>query len=575
MAVRVSLSIYRIGVVALLGVAVGTLASLAAIGFVDAVVWLNEALLVSPYARVQYAPRPLLVTAATLVVPALGGLAVALVVRWLVSERRALGPPDAILAVQTRQPPPSLKSGLGSTLAALLSLGCGASVGQYGPLVYLGALIGGLAGRLNLRVRDLQAIGIACGVAAAIATAFNAPIAGLVFAHEVILRHYSLRAFAPVTVAAATGYVIANVVFARPPLFLVSFDGVQHGHEFLLFAVEGVLAAFLAAAFMWLLTTTARLARQLPVPTTLRPMLAGLGLGAVGLWIPEVLGIGKETLRFATIEGAFRIDELALLVVAKMLATALCVGFGFVGGVFSPALLIGILAGALYGLALPELLPLAQSGLVPYAISGMMAVTSPVIGAPLTTILIVFELTRNYDLTVAAMVAVVFSNLVAYRAFGRSLFDVQLQGRGFDLSFGRDKAILGTRPVSAYLSRDFIALAPDDTVATLLDRLGAEGKAEALLTDGDGRYHGLVRLQDAMRHDGATPLRELAHDDGVVFDEATTLWQAMERMRGFVGEAVPLVAGDGRVLGVVPEGAVIGGYMEAVHDLRREENAGA
>ena len=104
----------------------------------------------------------------------------------------------------------------------------------------------------------------------------------------------------------------------------------------------------------------------------------------------------------------------------------MCVGFGFVGGVFSPALLIGVMAGALFGMAWPQAMPLAHSGIVPYAICGMMAVTSPVIGAPLTTILIVFELTRNYDLTIAAMVAVVFSNLVAYRIFGRSLFDVQL-----------------------------------------------------------------------------------------------------------------------------------------------------
>jgi len=293
----------------------------------------------------------------------------------------------------------------------------------------------------------------------------------------------------------------------------------------------------------------------------------------VALQLPEVLGIGTETLRFATIDGAFRLDELGLLVAAKVALTALCIGFGFVGGVFSPALLIGILAGALYGMAVPQLLPLPQSGVVPYAICGMMAVTSPVIGAPLTTILIVFELTRNYDLTIAAMVAVVFSNLVAYRAFGRSLFDAQLRNRRFDLSLGRDKAILGHKAVSAYLSQDYIALRPDDRVETLRTRLGAEGRAEAVLTDRDGRYHGLVRLQDATGLPGDAALSGLAHADSVTFDETTTLWEAMTRLRDFIGEAVPLVAADGRLLGVVPEGVVIAGYMEAVNDLRREENA--
>lgn len=565
-------SISRIAIVSLLGLVVGALASLAAIGLVEGVNGLNQLLLVSPYARVLHSESPGVLQLATVLVPTLGGLAVGLILRFLVTEQRGLGPADAILAVQTRQPPPSWQSGLSSTLAALLSLGCGASVGQYGPLVYLGTQIGALAGKLRLPIRDLPAVAMACGVAAAIATAFNAPIAGLVFAHEVILRHYSLRAFAPVTVAAATGHVVANGIFQRPPLFLVAFPGVEHSHEFLLFALEGVLCAGLAVVFMRLILLSGRQAARVPLP--LRPALAGLILGLVGLWLPEVLGIGKETLRFATIPGAFAPGELALLIVAKILMTALCVGFGFVGGVFSPALLIGILFGSLYGLLIPGLLPLANSGIVVYAICGMMALTSTVIGAPLTTILIVFELTRSYDLTVAAMVAVVFSNLVAYRVFGRSLFDVQLAARGFDLSFGRDKAILGHRPVRDYLQRDYTTVQAQETVATLLQRLASQGRAEALMVDQHQCYQGLIRLQDALSTRQDAPVVSLARDGGVVFNPDTTLWQAMEQMQDFIGEAVPLLDHDGRVLGVVPEGAVMAGYMETVHDLRREENAG-
>ncbi len=568
-------SAYRIAVMSFVGLGVGGLASLASLAFIDALFWLNNLLLVSAYSRIQYEAQPELLSAATVLVPTIGGLIVGQIVVRFVAERRGLGPPDAILAVQTRDPPPSLKSGAASTLAALVSLGCGASVGQYGPLVYLGTLVGSLAQRLQLGVRDLQSVAIACGVAAAISTAFNAPIAGLVFAHEVILRHYSLRAFAPVTVAAATGYVIANVILERPALFLVEFAGVQHGHEFVLFAVEGVLAAYLAAGFMALIGLSGRMAQRSRVPASLRPALAGLLLGLVALQIPEVLGIGKETLRFATIEGAFESSELAVLVAAKLAVTALCVGFGFVGGVFSPALLIGVLFGALFGMVWPEVLPLAHSGIVPYAICGMMALTSPVIGAPLTTILIVFELTRNYDLTIAAMVAVVFSNLVAYRMFGRSLFDVQLAARGFDLSLGRDKAILGVRRVAANVSPDYIAMRADETIGALRARLNAAGRSEAVVLDTDGLFQGHIRLQDVLDAPDAASLGALARTDDLVFDEATTIWEAMERIRDFVGEAVPLVDRNGRLVGVVPEGAVIEGYMEAVHDLRREENAAA
>jgi len=568
-------SAYRIAVVSLVGLSVGALASLASLAFIDALFLLNNVFLVSAYSRVQYEAQPELLAAATIVVPTIGGLIVGQIVTRLVCERRGLGPPDAILAVQTREAPPSLRSGIASTFAALVSLGCGASVGQYGPLVYLGTLIGSLAQRLDLGLRDLQGIAIACGVAAAISTAFNAPIAGLVFAHEVILRHYSLRAFAPVTVAAATGYVIANVILQRPPLFLVEFAGVEHGYEFVLFAIEGVLAAYLAAGFMGLIGLSGRLAQRSRLPQSLRPAVAGLLLGLVGLQIPEVLGIGKETLRFATIDGAFAIPELAVLVAAKLIVTALCVGFGFVGGVFSPALLIGVLFGALFGMAWPEIVPLAHSGIVPYAICGMMAVTSPVIGAPLTTILIVFELTRNYDLTIAAMVAVVFSNLIAYRMFGRSLFDVQLAGRGFDLSLGRDKAILSFKSIAANISQDYVAVQDEDTVGAATARLNREGRAEAVVLGADGVFQGHVRLRDIIGLPADTRLREVAHTSDPVFRDTTTLWEAMQAIRDFVGEAVPLVDAQGHVLGVVPEGAVIKGYMEAVHDLRREENAAA
>ena len=229
---------------------VGAAASFAAIAFVELVSALNSALLVAPRARVQWEGTPWLVTLATLLVPTLGGLCVGLLHRHLSPERRPLGPPDVIRAVQFRRPLPDTRSGLVSSLTAILSLGTGASVGQYGPMVYLGALFGGAVRRLRADVPNLDGIAMSCGVAAAIATAFNAPIAGLVFAHEVVLRHYATQAFAPVTVASVTGYVIANVIFERPALFLVDFAGVAHGYEFALFALLGLLVALAAIGFM-------------------------------------------------------------------------------------------------------------------------------------------------------------------------------------------------------------------------------------------------------------------------------------------------------------------------------------
>ncbi|WP_294621228.1 chloride channel protein [uncultured Roseovarius sp.] len=553
----------RMLILTLCALGIGGAASLAAIALIEAVEWLNRVLLIAPRARVQYEDAGIIVPLATVCVPAIGGLIVALMLRYLSPLGRPLGPPAVIQSVQFETPLPDLRSGVTSTLAAMVSMGFGASVGQYGPMVYLGAMLGGVVRRLRLGVPNLPAIAVACGVAAAISTAFNAPIAGLVFAHEVVLRHYSTQAFAPTTISAVTGYVLANVIFERPALFLVQFEGVQHGHEFLLFGALGVLCAGLAILFMRLVLRITAMAAQSGIPQVLRPAAAGLALGLTALWLPDVLGVGKEALRFATIEGAFGAGELAVLVAAKIALTALCIGFGFAGGVFSPALLIGILFGALFWTAIDGTGALSTSGIAVYAICGMMALTSPVIGAPLTTILIVFELTRNYDITIAAMVSVVVSNLIAHRVFGRSLFDVQLARAGADLSAGRDRARLQAMPVSTCLTGDIIVATQDTPVDEIHARLDSSPWSEAYLTDSDGRFTGVLSRS-----------ARKPHVPNLQFHDGTTVLEAMQALRGFIGDAIPVVHRDtGTLIGVVSEASVIEAYLDISQSLRREENA--
>ncbi|GAA0420456.1 chloride channel protein [Cocleimonas flava] len=563
---------YRIIVLTLLALTLGSIASLAAIAFIEAVDWMNDVLLISPRSRIQL-NNPFLLTAATVLVPTIGGLIVGFLIQKLTIEKRPLGPADAIKAVQLRTFLPDTRSGFVSTLASLVSLGSGASVGQYGPMVYMGAIAGNFASRLKLDIPNIQTIAIACGVAAAISTAFNAPIAGLVFAHEVILRHYSLQAFAPTTVASATGYVFANIIFDSPPLFLVHFDGVAFGYEFLLFAILGLVCAFLAVIFMRLLASTSAFSEKLSLPTIFKPAIAGLAVGIIALQLPDVLGIGKEALRFATIEGAFSSGELILLLIAKMVLTALCLGFGFAGGVFSPSLLIGILFGTLCWTLL-DFISIPNSGVVVYAICAMMALTSPIIGAPLTTILIVFELTHNYDLTIAAMVSVVFANLLAYRLHGRSIFDVVLASKGVDLSSGRDRAMLENINILTLDNTDFANLKDTYSIEESLIQLKQVGRSAGAITNHNNIYLGVVRTIDLIGEESQA-ITNLIRKDMPVLNEKTSLWQAMSALEGFTGEAVPIVdSSNGELIGMVPESELITAYQKIANDIRDEENEG-
>lgn len=221
-----------------------------------------------------------------------------------------------------------------------------------------------------------------------------------------------------------------------------------------------------------------------------------------------------------------------------------------------------------------------------YAVCGMVAVTSPVIGAPLTTILIVFELTRNYDLALACMVSVVFANLVGYGLFGRSLFDVQLAARGTDLSMGRDKAILNNMSLMRYVSQGYSRLYATDSVQSVLDELVANERTEAYIVGEEGEYIGTITSIDIIKliqqepQPGSLKNRraaQFAQPEALVFDTETSIWQAMQQLEGFAGESIPVVnRTDGnQLIGVVHEAALVKAYLDAEQSVREEEHATA
>jgi CIC family chloride channel protein len=560
------------------GLVVGGLASLAATGFVWCVEQLNDHLWISSRSRMMAGDWQWL-PVLTIAVPAAGGLLVGLIKRLLVPGGRAHGPPDVIETAQTGDGRVRLRDGAPGALAGIVSIGSGASVGQYGPLVHLGATIGSLLGRYTPYPRGkVGTIGIGCGVASAISTAFNAPIAGMLFAHEVILRHYSLRAFAPITVASTIGFVLANFVFEQRPLFRIEGSPRVLPIEFSGFIVIGLLGAAVAIVFMRSIEGAGWLAARSRLPVPVRPAAGGALMGVVALWTPEVMGLAAETLRFAMIPDAFTATELGVLVVAKIVATAVCLGFGFVGGSFSPALVIGGLFGALMGQAAVAMIPGAADSIGVYTICGIAAVTSPVIGGPITTILIVFELTRNYELTTAVMVSVVFANLVCYRFYGRSMFDVTLRRRGCDLRLGRDQLVLQRTDLGPYISSDYRSARVGESAANIRDRLIDAGFSEVQVVDAAGRYCGTATLNDIMTglsQQPAATVDGLARWDLASLHADMSVRQALRRAEGDESGILPVLesAESNRLVGVIAQSTLVGAYRQTVDGIRREENA--
>ncbi len=570
--VKITDFFYRISILSAMAVAIGLIASFSVIGFIEGYLWLNDVLLISQKSRSQNEDNQFLLNAMTIIVPTIGGVIVGMIIYYLTKEKRPLTPMDTIKIAQFGGKEPAVKSGFTSTIAAMLSLGVGASVGQYGPMVYLGSLLGSVVSKLKFKIQNIQTIAIACGVAACIATALNAPIGGLIFAHEVILRHYSMQAFAPTTVASVTGFIVTNIFLDRPTLFLINFENVSFSYEFLLFAIIGMFGSLIAIIYMRLILNLTSIANSLSLPQYLKPALAGMVLGIIAIWLPEVLGIGKETLKLATVENAFTIKELTIIIIAKTLLTALCIGFGFAGGVFSPALLIGTLFGAFFWTIINNSFGLDNSGIVVYAICAMVAVSSPVIGAPLTMILIVFELTRNYELAIAAMVSAVFANLLSYRIFGRSLFDVQLKNKNIDLSQGREEALLKKILLAEFDKRQYVVANIKDSIDAVIIKLTQNDKTEIAVIDDNGFFKGIIHLHK-LYENKEKQLTAITKIPKIIFKESTTLWDAMLESRDFIGEAIAVVDADNKLTNMLSEAELMKAYFNTVHNVHKQENA--
>ena len=536
-------------------------------GFVLGVQWLSglresASFLVLQVGSVPLAFGPLL----SLLIAALA----ILMVRRLFGIVRWHGPADSIYAAHRTDNELDIRHGFGSTLAAFISAGGGASVGQYGPLVHFGATMGSFIRQIT-GSKITTDVFIGCGVAGAIAAGFNAPIAGVVFAHEAILRHFSLRAIAPIAIASITAAWVSKWVFGANPLFMLE-DLTPNLIDLLPAALlAGPVFGLLAVLFMQSLRRSAAFAGGSGWSPARLLFTAAVLTGCVGMFVPEVLGLGGGTVA-NVLGGAYDEIYLLLLLFLKVGVTALCIGFGMFGGVFSPAMFIGVTAGAVVGRLLTLLgLSVAGPGL---AICGMASVAAAVIGAPVAGVLIILEMTMSYEFALAAMLSVVVSTMVSNVIFGHSFFDRQLLDRKIDVSQGRGHIEMMETPVSEVVSPDFVRLAGDASVASALYALVSAEPTEGYVLAGDNdSIIGKDALHELRGADGSTPAGQQLMKEPISIKHDASLQQAIEVASNFIGESIPIVNRDTKAFhGVVTEADLFKLYLtlqSKITDLER------
>lgn len=510
--------------------------------------------------------------------PVVGGLIVGLLVRYTMPGQEAQGVAHVMESAALRGGRMPLRTGLMTAAISATSLGFGASTGREGPAVHLGATLGSAVARPLRLSRALSRTLLGCGIAAAVAASFNAPIAGVFFALEVVVGHYALSAFAPIVLASVVGTVVSRQVYGDFPAFVLpDVLGPISIWEFPAFALLGLVSAGVAFLFMWSVMTAGRVVKRMSLPLVLRPAMAGLLIGITALWLPHILGVGYEATDMALKE-QLALWLMIVLIGAKIAATAICLGCGFGGGVFSPSLFVGAMTGGAFGIIAAAAFPALASGTGAYTLVGMGAVAGAVLGAPISTILIVFEMTGDYTLTIAVMVAVVISVTLLEQTLGRSLFVWQLSARGVNLRQGREVGLLSRILVSDVMKRDYVTVPPEADLTTVIESLRTASYGEVFVVDDGGRLVGILTLADIAHLPDRNPdepltAGEAARTDPPLLEASEDVRAAMRLMDNAAESHIPVVESrkGRRVVGFVHEHDVLHAYHRAILEARAEE----
>ncbi len=379
-------------------------------------------------------------------IPVLGGLIVGIILDRFTEDGRAKSVAEVIQGAALNDGRVERREGFASALASVITLGTGGSSGREGPVVHLAAVLSGVVSDKmkadGITGRDL----LGCAVAAAVSASFNAPIAGALFALEVVLRHFAVHAFAPIVIASVAGTVINRLAFGDVTEFVLKDEGalafyVELPAFLLLGILSGLVAVSLIKSIFLVDDVGTHVQQWLRMPRFMRPAAAGLLLGLIALAYPHIIGVGYETTS-AALTGQLLWHEAVVFCIIKVIAVAITMGGRMGGGIFSPSLMVGALLGLAFGLTATSIFPDVSGSETLYALAGMGAVAAAVLGAPISTTLIVFELTGDWQTGLAVMVAVSLSTALTSRLVDRSFFLTQLERRNIHLAKGPQAYLL-------------------------------------------------------------------------------------------------------------------------------------
>jgi CIC family chloride channel protein len=509
-------------------------------------------------------------------VPAAGGLAYGLVAHAL----RRWRPRDIVDAIEANAlygGRMSLTDSIRLSVLTVLSGGVGASVGLEAAYTQLGAGFASRIGRtLRLRRADLRTF-VGCGAAAGIAAAFNAPLAGAFYAFELIIGSYTLSTLAPIAAAALSAALVERGLFGGQPLFLIS-DHIDLGPaDYGWLVGVGALAAVVGIGAMVGVTLVEGWCRRIALPLWARPAAGGLLVGAMALVFPGVLGSGHGGI-LSIISSGYGLPLVLGLMLAKLAASALSIGSGFRGGMFSSSLFLGSLFGAAAGALAAHFLPWALPSQTMFILAGMGAVAAAVVGAPVTMILLVLEVTADFSATMGVTTAVIVASLLVRYWFGYSFATWRFHLRGVPLRGAYDVGWLQDLTVGRLMQTDVVVVPQTMSLRTLRQRFPHGTAKYVFVVKEDGRYAGIIDVSEAHSTEldelcDMLAAADLAREAQHFLTPHQPIRLALDLFLAATAETLAVVDNptDRNVIGYLTEAYALRRYASELETRRREE----
>ncbi len=510
------------------------------------------------------------------IIPVIGGLLVGPIVYKYAAEARGHGVPEVMNAVARLGGIIRPRVAAAKTIASAICIGSGGSAGREGPIVQIGSAIGSTVGQMFHMSSDRVRILVGCGAAAGISSVFNAPIAGVIFSLEIILGDYAITTFSPVIISSVVASVITRSVMGNHPAFDVPDYSLVSAWEIPLYVVMGMALGGGGVLFTRTLAVFEDGFDRLKMNPMFKPALGGLLLGVIAIFYPQVLADGYETIKL-TLYGQISVWLLIVLIFMKLAATSLTLGSGNSGGIFAPALFMGAVAGGAFGVLVHHLFPSITATSGAYALVGMAGMVAATTHAPITALLIIFEMTSDYRIILPLMVTVVFSALVARRLFPHSIYTAKLIRRGIDIRGGKDINVLKSHQVSEIMDTDFKTISASTSLVRIFDIMEHSKESYFVVQDNSGHIRGVLTLQDIRsvlsQHslDYLVIAQDLVHEETVVLDSNDDLEHAFQQFDARGLKLIPVVGGQQKteVIGVIRRETLLDYYNQRLLETMR------